>query len=33
MEQRAGGQIDQDLASLKELLAVSRTAAGKMKGW
>jgi uncharacterized membrane protein len=33
VEKRASGQIDRDLAALKELLAVNRTAAGKMKGW
>ena len=33
MEQRAGGQIDHDLAALKELLAVTRSATGKLKGW
>jgi uncharacterized membrane protein len=33
MEQRASGQVDHNLAALKELLAVSRTAAGKAKGW
>ena len=33
LEQRAGGQIDQNLAALKELLAVTRKAAGRAKGW
>ena len=33
MEQRAGGQVDHDLAALKELLAVTRNAAGRAKGW
>src|SRR5215204_5096130 len=33
MEQRASGQVDHDLAPLKELLAVTRKAAGRAKGW
>jgi len=33
VEQRAGGQIDNDLASLKEHLAVNRSAADGAKGW
>ena len=33
MEQRAGGQVDHDLAALKELLAVTRNAVGRAKGW
>jgi uncharacterized membrane protein len=33
VEQRASGQIDHNLATLKELLAVTRTAAGKSKAW
>jgi len=33
MERRASAQVDHDLAALKELLAVTRTAAGQAKGW
>jgi uncharacterized membrane protein len=33
MEQRVSGQVDHDLAALKELLAVTRNATGRAKGW